>query len=609
MPKINFFINFFFITQVFTRLGLILLSYFSFNENLLSYILQIFAIGILNDVVVLFYLMPLIILFELILRILPKKAVVLIKAIGYFIGLNFLTYGALAEFCFWEEFRHRFNFIAVDYLIYTNQILGTLYESWPIFKIIAGVSIFCLLELIIFYKKIFWKKKETSKVFLLSWMIIAIFISALNFKYYRSDFFKLENNYVNEIAKNGYYELFSAFRTNYIDYKSFYPNLTKEVALDIVRKNIQQSNQVFDGVNFISRNVKALNVENKYNVILILVESLSAEFLTEFGNQDNLTPHLHRLSNESLFFTNFYATGTRTVRGIEAVILSVPPTPGSSVVRRNNNENLFSISGILNSNGYSSSFIYGGYSYFDNMKYFFENNGFEVIDRGDFSAAEKSFGNIWGLCDEDLFNKSIKIANEKSLENKPFFLTLLTTSNHRPYSFPQGKIDLASGTRQAAVKYTDYAINKFIEDSKKENWFDNTIFVIVADHCATAAGRIDLPKENYHIPLFIYAPKIITPKKIDVLSGQIDVAPTILGLLNLNYTSNFFGQDILDSSFIQKAFISTYQLLGYLKHDDLVILEPNKQNTHMNENIMEAISFYQLSSEMFNERSYGVNFK
>jgi phosphoglycerol transferase MdoB-like AlkP superfamily enzyme len=236
------------------------------------------------------------------------------------------------------------------------------------------------------------------------------------------------------------------------------------------------------------------------------------------------------------------------------------------------------------------------------MKYFFQHNGYEVLDRADFSNEEKTFGNIWGLSDEDLFNKSIKIANDKSKEKDPFFLFLLTTSNHRPYSFPEGKIDMPSGTRSAAVKYTDYAINKFIEDSKKESWFDNTIFIIVADHCATAAGRVDLPKNNYHIPLFIYAPKLIEPKKIDILSGQIDVAPTILGLMNMNYTSEFFGQDILDKNFKPKAFISTYQLLGFLKEDDLVILEPNKKLLDMNENIMEAISFYQISSKLFNDK-------
>lgn len=603
MSKINFLIKFFFTTQVITRLGLVIFSYFSFHENLLMYILPIIAIGLINDSVALSYALPFFTLCVIIARGFSNRLFFTLKFLGYFFSLSFIIYGILSEIFFWDEFHHKFNFIAVDYLIYTNQILGTIYESWPIAKISIGVSLFAILILIVFYDEIFIVKKPASRKFLFWVMILNLLISCVAFKYYRSDYFRLNNNYANEIAKNGYYELFSAFRNNYIDYESFYPVIKESTSLDIVRKNIKQSNQVFLSEGGIARDTKTQHEEKKHNVILILVESLSAEFLTAFGNKNNLTPNLDKLSSESLFFTNFYATGTRTVRGIEAVSLSIPPTPGSSVVRRQGNENLPSLSSILNGKGYNSAFIYGGYSYFDNMKYFFTHNGYQVIDRADFANDEKIFGNIWGLSDEDLFNKSIKIANQKSAENKPFFLFLLTTSNHRPYSFPEGRIDMPSGTRDAAVKYTDYAIHKFIEDSKSQPWFDNTIFVIVADHCATAAGRVDLPRDNYRIPLFIYAPKIIEPKKIDILSGQIDLAPTLLSLMDINYTSEFFGQNIFDIDFKPKAFISTYQLLGFFKdNNDLVILEPNKKPSFMNENIMEAIGFYQNSSQMFKLR-------
>jgi phosphoglycerol transferase MdoB-like AlkP superfamily enzyme len=527
----------------------------------------------------------------------------MLKSLGYFIAIGLILATAAAEILFWDEFQHRFNFIAVDYLVYTHEILGTIYESWPIYKIIFTTVAIDIIIILIYRKSIFSPKKQSSRLGLFVKAIFNLILVALSFAYYNPDYFKQSNNYANELAKNGYYELFSAFRKNYINYPTFYPTINEEEALKLVRENIKQSNQTFLNSTHLVRDTSSSNEhEHKYNIIFITVESLSAEFMHAFGNQENITPHLDALAKESIFFTNFYATGTRTVRGLEALTLSIPPTPGSAILRRENNENLFNLGAVLNYKGYYSAFIYGGYSYFDNMKYFFEHNGYEVIDRGDFESDEKTFGNVWGTCDEDLFNKSLKIVNNKYKTNEPFFLFLMTTSNHRPYTFPENKIDLPSGTRAAAVKYTDYAIYKFISEAKKQPWFDNTIFVIVADHCASTAGSTALPQEKYHIPLLIYAPKIVHPKVVATLSGQIDVAPTILGLNGMSYRSEFFGQDIFDANFKPKAFISTYQLLGYVSSDKLTILEPNKKNIPLDKDALEAISFYQVSSKWFKEK-------
>ncbi|MDZ7651516.1 MAG: LTA synthase family protein [Burkholderiaceae bacterium] len=317
----------------------------------------------------------------------------------------------------------------------------------------------------------------------------------------------------------------------------------------------------------------------RLNVVLVSVESLSADFLGAFGNRDGITPRLDALAAESLFFTDLYATGTRTVRGLEALTLSVPPTPGHSIVKRPDNANLFSLGGVLAAQGYEPIYLYGGYSYFDNMQAFFGGNGYTVIDRSSLAKDEISYENIWGVADEDLFKLSLRELDRRHAAGTPFFAHVMTTSNHRPFSYPAGRIDIAPGTgRNGAVKYTDWAIGQFIDQAKTRPWFDDTVFVIVADHCASSRGKTDLPPDRFHIPLLVYAPKHIAPRRIDTMASQIDVAPTLLALLNVSYRSKFFGRDILtDGARQPRALLANYQTVGLLQLDALVELRPKRQ--------------------------------
>ncbi|MDR1476449.1 MAG: LTA synthase family protein [Holosporales bacterium] len=309
-----------------------------------------------------------------------------------------------------------------------------------------------------------------------------------------------------------------------------------------------------------------------------MVESLSASFLEHFGNCEKLTPNIDRLFERSMVFTNVRAAGTRTVYGLAAVNLSIPPIPGNSIIRRRDNENLSTIGSILKENGYACKFVYGGFGYFDNMNYFFENNDYEIIDRNKIDKKNITFANNWGICDEDLFDAVIREADKSAETKQPFFLMVMTTSNHRPFSYPDGKIDIPSKTgRAGGVKYTDFAIGQFLEQAKDKGvWFEDTIFVITADHTAGSAGKLELDPSKYHIPLIIFAPKHIAPQAVNTLASQIDIGPTLLALLNLSYESKFFGHDILATK-NERAFISNYQRIGYLNPSKLIIFKPINQ--------------------------------
>jgi len=546
----------------------------------------------------------------------------------YFIFLYIITFSIVAEIVFWEEFQVRFNFIAVDYLIYTTEVIGNIMESYPIFPILATIlavvlAIFCFTE-----KKVLITKYENFSQRLKKF---AIYLSLLVLAFFTVDSSKItrisDNNYVNETSANGIYQLFSAYFNNELDYNQLYKSQDLEKTISTLRHSIskQEPSSKFLNSTDISRLIaksKAGAPEKKHNIIFVTIESLSADFMTSFGNENNLTPNLEALAKKSLFFTNLKATGTRTVRGLEALSLSIPPTPGNSIVRRPNNDNMFNISSPLKDRGYDAKFLYGGFGYFDDMNAFFAGNGFEIVDRANLSKEEITFANVWGVADEDLYDRAIKEADKSYAAGKPFINFIMTTSNHRPYTFPEGKIDEAQKTRRGAVKYTDYAIGQLVKKAQSKKWFDNTIFVFVSDHCAGSAGNTDVPLWRYQIPAMFYAPKIIKPKVFAKNTSQINIAPTLLGFLNLSYKSKFFGIDVINNekTLDEYAFVSTYADVGYFKNKILYLLKPKKEVKVFDVNIKkygdngseeiitknysegeleEAISYYQGASYLF----------
>ncbi|QEC41193.1 LTA synthase family protein [Pseudobacter ginsenosidimutans] len=495
-----------------------------------------------------------------------------------------LLFNAVSEWFFWNEFSGRYNFIAVDYLIYTNEVVGNIRESYPVGWIIFVVVVLTF-SILYISKNIIRQSTKVSMKFSKRSMIATCFLllPAITTFSLDNQLKKFSNNaYANELAGNGLFEFAAAFHNNELDFYRYYKALNDEEAFRILREQLTVPNSRFlsDDPFDLERQISYASPEKKMNVVMISVESLSASFMKAFGNDQNITPCLDSLSQHGIFFRNLYASGTRTVRGLEALSLSIPPTPGQSVVKRPENNDLFSLGSVFRSKGYTTQYIYGGYGYFDNMNAFFSGNGYEVVDRTALKPEDIHYANIWGVADEDLFTLALNKLDENYRQKKPFFSQIMTVSNHRPYTYPDGRIDIPSHTqsREGAVKYTDYAIGKFIREASVKPWFNNTVFVIVADHCAGSAGSVELPVTGYHIPMLIYSPANIAPQQFDRLTAQIDIAPTILGLLKFNYRSRFFGQDIFAlPEGRERALISTYQGLGYLRNNQLVIQSPVHQ--------------------------------
>lgn len=585
----------------FIRLCFFVWQYDEVSWNFLDFIRTLFT-GLFFDLgTAAYFSLPGIIYYSL----MPDKWIgsVLDKIFIYFftsLMVFILVFTFLAELTFWDEFKTRFNFIAVDYLIYTYEVIANIRESYPLEVLISGVVILTIAFLFVFHKnKAFqdaFDSKATSAVRLSMLLLVIICVLFYSLFITNSQAEWSQNRYNCEISKSGIYSFFAAFRNNQMKYIDFYTSIDNRKAFGIVKKKLAEPNSLYSSKGYsIHRKINALSPSpaNK-NVVFILAESLSGSFMKEFGNKENITPCLDSLAQKSIFFEDLYATGTRTVRGMEAVTLCIPPTPGQSIVKRPENQSLYTVCSVFKSRNYDCSFFYGGDGYFDNMNAYFGGNGFTIYDRGrgsllsdkiktirhNISDKEVTFENAWGICDEDIYNKMLKTADKQHAEKKPFFNFIMTTSNHRPYTYPSGKIDIPSGTsRPGAVKYTDYALKELLRKAKTKAWYSNTVFVIIADHCASSAGRNEIDAGNYHIPAFIVNLSGYPNQKIKKQCSQIDLFPTLFHLFHWNYESDFFGKNVLDPDFEQRAFVGTYRKLALMKKDRIMVLSDQKKQT------------------------------
>jgi len=494
-----------------------------------------------------------------------------------FLFVLIMVQNAVSEFFFWNEFGVRYNFIAVDYLVYTNTVIGNIMESYPVVPLFLGVGIITI-------GITYWIVKQTKsyldklpdfneKLKSTGIYAFAVLISLFGIPYLAQKA-NSDNVFANELQANGIYKFAVAFESSELDFDTYYKTLPEDKAFSIL-------NSKFSGTKGQSttRKITGDTTALTKNVVLITVESLSGDFMTEYGNQKHITPFLDSLADKSLQFTNLYAVGNRTVRGLEAVTLCLPPSAAESVVKRKDNKNKFSTGSVFKKKGYVVKYFYGGDAFFDNMEDFFGGNGYDIVDKKAFKPEEITFQNIWGVCDEDMYRKAIKEMNNEAKENRPFFNHIMTVSNHRPFTYPEGKIDISgkSKSRSGGVKYTDYALQQFFAMAKKQPWFNNTVFVIVADHCASSSGKTELPLEKYRIPAMIYAPGFIAPKHFPTLMSQIDLMPTVMGMLHFSYESKFYGQNVFSPDYEPRAFVATYQDLGLIKDNVLTLISPVKK--------------------------------
>ena len=381
---------------------------------------------------------------------------------------------------------------------------------------------------------------------------------------------------VNTLPLNSLYNVFdAAYRMR--DERSsaaLYPPMETDRMNALVRESAGLTGPALDPA-YPSEHVQRATVrrDKPLNLVIILQESLGAQYVGSLGGRD-LTPHIDALGQEGWMFGRAYATGTRSVRGIEAVTAGFLPTVAEAVVKLPRSQsNFFTLAGVLGAHGYHSRFVYGGESHFDNMRGFFLGNGFnEVVDRKSFVAPV--FVGSWGASDEDMFNQVDRLLRADG--DKPVFTLAFSVTNHSPWEYPAGRIEPQGDPASVdnTVRYADWAIGKFFERARQAPYWNNTVFLVIADHDSRVYGANLVPVRHFQIPALILG-GTVTPRRDDRIVSQIDMAPTLLSLMGLDNVSPLLGADLTQRD-PNRAIMQYGDNFGYLKGDTLAVIEPHK---------------------------------
>ncbi len=550
----------------------------------------------------------------------PMRLTVLAVSGLTLFGLTFL---AAVEYFFFEEFDSRFNLVSVDYLLYPTEVVGDIWTAYPVVTVATIAAMLSIATVVLLRRPLLAGTQASttlrarSAVFAVYALLLGTAIALVD----KDSFTFSTNRVTNEIAANGAGSFFNALRTSEIDYHAFYATREPQANLQMLRTALAQG-----GGHFLDAGLdRAFPVRpdglGRLNVVVVVSESFGAEFSRAWGGDRDWTPYFDAYSKQGLMFANMYASGTRTVRGLEAITASIPPIPSTSILHRPGNAGIANWGSVMRDLGYETSFFYGGYGQFDDMNAFFAGNGFEVADRRAIDGPVR-FENIWGVADEDLYDLAMRRFDTLATSGKPFFAIIMNTSNHKPYTFRPGVpgVKPEGGGREAGVRYADYAQAYLLREAAKHRWFDDTLFVIVADHGARVYGREDIPLKTYRIPMLFYAPKHLAPGRVDTLTTQIDVAPTVLGLLGLPYSAPFFGQDVRHAPAKDRvAFFSHNHDVAIYRDGALAILGLKKSVKNMRYDAATdsyapapadpaldslAVAYYQTAYDLFREHRY-----
>jgi phosphoglycerol transferase MdoB-like AlkP superfamily enzyme len=502
----------------------------------------------------------------------------------------FVSWVELGTVPYIDQYDSRPDYIYVEYLIYPREVLSTLLVSYSLLMLLVG-AVTVAFGLLIWrltrsateaprYKRLPGALLLTPLVLL---AMLAMIRSTLDHHPVNpSTVAFTTDSMVNQLPLNSPYTLIYAIYEQNRDSRggsANYGKMDKDEALGIVIETagLDGKVDVHSDTPTMHDQVATRRLDRPLNLVIVLEESLGAEFVGRLGGKD-LTPNLDALAEDGIWFEQLYATGTRSVRGIEAIISGFPPTSKRSVVKLTETQkNFFTIANVLEDQNYQTSFIYGGSAHFDNMRRFFLNNGFQtVIDQKDYENPE--FTATWGVSDEDLFMKAH--AYFEAMGNQPFFSLVFSSSNHKPFEIPAGKVEPRGGEegpRDTAVAYADYALGEFLVMARASSYWDNTVFLVVSDHNSRVKGAHLIPVEHFHIPGVIIGGSI-EPRLVPGITSQIDLLPTLLSLMGVDSRHPAIGHDLTLPQYAQgggRAQLQFHDIQGWMVPGTLVVMQPN----------------------------------
>lgn len=540
----------------FFRLLLLLTNIPALEGASLGEILKAFLIGIRFDTTTICYIISipaiLLLIGEFIGKMPNYLRIIIICFLSVISSLAFLVSGA--DIPYYNEFITRFNIAALNNIKpgQTGTVVKMIFGEWKYILFIIPVIILLVL-FVLRIRKTINETKSFKKDGYFEKSIGALLLVVMVFFGMRgslklgdvpitpNDSFFCSNNFLNQLGLNPTYMLIVSAAED-VD-NDYFTNIDEKQGLAEVQRQlgIEQEDPDFP----LSRHIASDKEKNNYNVVLVLMESMKSSNMAHFGNTDNMTPVLDSLCDNSLFFNNFYSQNTRTCYGIFSTLMSYPSMYPGNPMYGTPLRKYESMPSVLKENGYSTGAIISHDKQFDNIYGFYMANDFDkIVSEEDYP--KKEIINSWGIPDHILFDHSLDLIDELHADGNPFFINILTVSNHPPFVLPEGyqSPNPNYSDTKKEIEYADYSIGYFLEKASKKSWYDSTIFVFLGDHGKFEPSPYPISLDFVHVPLIIHAPTIIEPFTDTLVASQLDVFPTVMGFLGIDYNNSTFGLDL-----------------------------------------------------------------
>lgn len=517
------------------------------------------------------------------------KLVKCFSIMWYSAFLILLVYLEVITPTFINEYDLRPNRLLIEYLIYPKEVMAMLFSGYKLEILLSSLALLITAIVGFRFLKSQWCDKTAVKGLKRAALAVCAILlvllgarSSLGHRPLNPAMVSFSTDHLlNTLALNSTYSAAFAIKQMQLENSaaSYYGDMPQQDIYQNIRANTLHAIEDFTDNHIPTASFKQASYSGKpKNLVILLQESLGARFVGGLGGLP-LTPNLDKLMQQGWNFSELYATGTRSVRGIEAVITGFPPTPSRAVVKLDKSQrDFFTIASLLKKHNYHTQFVYGGEAHFDNMKSFFLGNGFnEIVDSDDFEKID--FEGSWGASDEDLYDQAHLELEKLSAQDQPFFSLVFTSSNHSPFEYPDGKIepyDSPKHTRNNAAKYSDFALGKFFEEARHSSYWDDTIFLVVADHDSRVFGAELVPVKHFRIPGVIIG-KDIKPRQDTRLVSQIDLAPTLLSLIGISDVTPMLGHDLTQEIPVEKqrALMQYDKNFAYMSPSEITVLQPN----------------------------------